>query len=307
VLSYRQSVRDIDKQVGGQRLNNRAPILRSKKRDGDGSHPRLKRAPRSLAGAVAYNVGWSLLEELKYAESEAWAGIAIQLDRAHVGAQNLLGNIALVRRRWTDAHQIFRLAATASSEPVLACNVARACMRLGRFAEAQEQVSVALQIDSEHPSAYALLATLHHLRDSPEAAELAKRAVDLEQSFTPLLVFALTRPASNPPAALDDALGALRQALDKTSPLDRELNFDFVVYALRVLEKMYGAKRTREAVLRSTSPVWDAFRQAITYLDQRGAPAQGPVVAAVVAAMSAPVPPKEQLLAAWAAGQSGAS
>ena len=57
-------------------------------------------------------------------------------------------------------------------------------------------------------------------------------------------MFALTRPASNPPAALDDALGALRQALDKTSPLDRELNFDFVVYALRVLEKMYGAKRT---------------------------------------------------------------
>jgi len=35
----------------GQRLNSRAAILRSKKRDGDGSHPRLKRAPRSLAGA----------------------------------------------------------------------------------------------------------------------------------------------------------------------------------------------------------------------------------------------------------------
>ena len=120
-------------------------------------------------------------------------------------------------------------------------------------------------------------------------------------------MFALTRPASNPPAALDDALGALRQALDKTSPLDRELNFDFVVYALRVLEKMYGAKTIREAVLRNTSPVWDAFRQAITYLDQRGAPARDTVVAAVVAAMSAPVPPKEQLLAAWAAGQSGAS
>ena len=110
--------------------------------------------------------------------------------------------------RWADAHQIFRrLAATASSEPALACNVARACISLGRFAEAEEQVSVALQIDSEYPSAYELLATLHHLRDSPEAAELAKRAVDLEQSFIPLLVFALTRPAPNPPGALD-ALGA---------------------------------------------------------------------------------------------------
>jgi hypothetical protein len=120
-------------------------------------------------------------------------------------------------------------------------------------------------------------------------------------------VFALTRPASNPPAALDDALRALQQALDDASPLDRKLYFDFVIYALRVLEKIYGAKRIREVVLRNTSPVWDAFRQAITYLDQRGAPEQGTMVAAVVAAMSAPVPAKEQLLAAWAAGQSGAN
>jgi tetratricopeptide (TPR) repeat protein len=286
--------------------NQRGLIARDQKQY-DGAIAAFEKAHELDPGEAefAYSVGWNLLEELKYAESEAWAGKAIQLDREHVGAQNLLGAIAYARRRWADAQQIFRrLAATASSEPALACNVARACMRLGQFVEAQEQVSVALQIDSEHPSAYQLLATLHHLRDSPEAAELAKRAVNLEQSFAALLVFALTRPASNPPEALDDPIGALRQALDKASPLDRELDFDFVIYALRVLEKMYGAERIREAVLGNTSPVWETLRQAITYLDQRGAPAQGPVVAAVVAAMSAPVPPKEQLLAAWAAGQS---
>ena len=49
-------------------------------------------------------------------------------------------------------------------------------MRMGQFAEADEQLAIALRINSEAPSAYHLLALLYHLTDRPEAAQLAERA-----------------------------------------------------------------------------------------------------------------------------------
>ena len=249
----------------------------------------------------AYNIGWSLLEELKYPESEKWAQKAIKLNSIHVGAQNLVGVIAFSQRCWGEAAQIFRRAAAAApSEPMLPCNLASAYMRLGRFAEAHEQISVALQIDREHPEAHRLLAILHHLTDSPEAAQLA---LNLEQDFSSLLVFALTRPRSITSRKPDDALQVLKRALDSASQLDREQEFDFVIYALCVLQTVHGGQAVRAVVLGNTSPVWESFRQAITHLEQIGSPPQDPRVAAIVASLSSQLPPREQLLAAWAAGQ----
>jgi tetratricopeptide (TPR) repeat protein len=248
----------------------------------------------------AFEVGWNLLEALNYAESEVWAQRTLGMNSEHLGAQNLLGAIAFTRRRWAEAEQIFRrLAASHSSELALHYNVASTCMRLGRFAEAHEQISIALQMDPDDPSANELLATFDQLTDSPEAVVLAQRALDLEPGFSSLLVFAVTRPTSNSSTERDDALSALSRALDEASQLDREDNFDMVIYALRVLEQALGSGAVRQAVLENRSPVWEAFRQAIAHLEQMGAPPQDPVVASIVAGLCSQLPPKEQLFAAW--------
>ena len=257
-----------------------------------------------LEADFAYNVGWSLLEELNYADSEFWARQAIGLNGEHVGARNLLGAIAFSLRRWAEAERIFRdLTASEPSETVLPCNVAVVCMRLARFSEALEQISVALRIDADDSTANQLLAVLQELEGNPEAGDRAGRAVGLSENFSALLVFALTRLSTDAP----DPLAALTTALDKASKLDREQDFDYVIYALRGLEAIHGSAPVRAAVRATVSPVWELLRQAAAHCEQPDARLEDTRVAAIVSALRSPLPPKEQLLAAWASDSSALS
>jgi tetratricopeptide (TPR) repeat protein len=250
----------------------------------------------------SYNVGWSLLEELKFDDSEQWARKTLELDAKHVAAQNLVGALAFLRRRWSDAAQIFRrVAALDPSDSILPCNAASAHMRMGQFAEADEQLAIALRIDPEAPSAYHLLALLHHLTDRPEAAQHAERARALKQDFDSLLVFAITRSAAAATTGPNGSLEAFEQALNAASPLDREQSAEIVIYALSLLQSIHGTQ-ARAVMLQNVSPVWESFRQAISHLDDIGDPSQEPPVAAIISALRSPLMPKEQLLTSWASG-----
>src|SRR3954451_3383333 len=141
-------------------------------------------------------------------------------------------------RHWGDAAETFRrLAIEDPSEPILHSNAAEAYMRMGLFAEAREQLAAALRTDSENPTANCTLATLYYLTEHPEAGTLARKALNLEEDFSSLLLSALT--LSRGSDEHEKALAHFKRAPDEASQLNREMNFDLVIYALRVLQEVH--------------------------------------------------------------------